>query len=336
MRILVTGGAGYIGSHTLLELLSKEYLPIVVDNFSNSHPNALKRVENISGKAFPFFDETLLHSGSISKIFKEFLPEAVVHFAGAKAVGESEKNPLFYYENNVFGTLNLLKAMDSIGCKKIIFSSSATVYGTPRYLPYDEKHDLAPVNPYGRTKYFIEELIRDWASTDGEKSAVFLRYFNPAGAHKSGEIGEDPLGIPGNLIPFISQVAIGKYEELKIFGADFETPDGTGVRDYIHVSDLADGHIEALRYLRKNTGIEIINLGSGKGYSVMEVLSVYRQICGREIPYSIVPRRKGDLASYFAQTEKAKKLLNWSASRSLEDMCRDSWNWQIKNPTGYE
>ena len=335
MRVLVTGGAGYIGSHTMLEILAADHTPLVVDNFSNASPVALERVARLSNRPFDHRVGSLTDGAAIRQIVEEFQPQAVIHFAGLKAVGESEQKPLSYYEENVFGTIQLLKAMDAAGCKQIVFSSSATVYGEPQYLPFDEAHPLSPVNPYGRTKFFIEEILRDWAATDPAKSVMLLRYFNPVGAHPSGQIGEDPRDIPNNLVPFIAQVAVGRRDRLMVFGNDYDTPDGTGIRDYIHVSDLASGHVAALDYASRHAGVEAINLGTGRGHSVMEVLATFGRAAGRDIPHEVAPRRRGDIAEFYANTDKAKSLLNWRATRSLDDMCESVWRWQSQNPKGY-
>ena len=336
MRVLVTGGAGYIGSHTLVELLSADHEVMVVDNFANASPIALDRVERLTNKTFETVEASIGDQASIHQIFQDFRPDAVIHFAGLKAVGQSEEQPLIYYDNNVTGTLHLLKAMDASGCKQIIFSSSATVYGTPHYLPYDESHPIQPVNPYGRTKYFIEEIIKDWAAVDASLSALLLRYFNPVGAHISGQIGEDPMGIPNNLMPYIQQVAVGRREKLNVFGDDYDTPDGTGVRDYIHVTDLAKGHVAALDYCAKNIGVEAVNLGTGQGYSVLEIVAAFERGSGQSIPYEIAPRRQGDIAMFYADPRKAKTMLNWQANLTLDDMAQDSWRWIADNPQGYE
>ena len=335
MKILVTGGAGYIGTHTLLPLLQADHDVCVLDNFSNASPEALSRVGRLSNKSFDQLEGSITDSAVLSKIMNDFQPEAVIHFAGLKAVGESEVIPLRYYAENVFGTIQLLDAMDQIGCKQIVFSSSATVYGVPDYLPYDEGHPLKPVNPYGRTKYFIEEIIRDWAATDLEKSAVLLRYFNPVGNDRSGMIGEDPMGIPNNLMPYIAQVAVGRRDKLMVYGNDYDTIDGTGVRDYIHVSDLADGHVRALSYAAAHKGVEAFNLGAGKGYSVLEVLKAFEKASGQAIPYETASRRKGDIDEVVANPAKAKNLLGWEAWLGIDEMCADVWHWQSKNPKGY-
>lgn len=335
MRILVTGGAGYIGTHTLLPLLAADHELCVVDNYANASPIALERVARLSNRQFRSETASLTNGPALSDICADFMPEAVIHFAGLKAVGESENIPLRYYEENVFGTIELLKAMDRVGCLNIVFSSSATVYGVPHYLPYDEAHPLKPFNPYGRTKYFIEEIIRDWAATDAAKSAVLLRYFNPVGAHPSGEIGEDPQGIPNNLMPFIAQVAVGRREKLLVYGNDYDTVDGTGVRDYIHVQDLAEGHVAALGYAAVNPGVQAINLGTGQGCSVLEMVAAFERVSGQKITLEIAPRRAGDIAQFWADPAQAKNLLGWEATRGIDEMCSDVWRWQSQNPTGY-
>ena len=335
MRIVITGGAGYIGSHTLLDVLAADHDAIIIDNYANSSPAALARAKTLSNRDFDHYDASINNQADLEAIFDKHRPEAVIHFAGLKAVGESEEIPLTYYEENVTGTVRLLKAMDKFDCKTIVFSSSATVYGLPDFLPFDESHPLRPINPYGRTKYFNEEIIRDWAGTDPEKSAILLRYFNPVGAHSSGMIGEDPNGIPNNLVPFIAQVAVGRRSHLNIFGDDYDTPDGTGIRDYIHVSDLAAGHLAALNYAKDQKGVEPINLGTGKGHSVLEMVKAFEKASGTAINYCIMPRRKGDLDSSYADTDKAEQLLGWRATKSIDDMCQDVWRWQSQNPNGY-
>ena len=335
MRIVITGGAGYIGSHTLLDVLAADHDAIIIDNYANSSPAALARAKTLSNRDFDHYDASINNQADLEAIFDKHRPEAVIHFAGLKAVGESEEIPLTYYEENVTGTVRLLKAMDKFDCKTIVFSSSATVYGLPDFLPFDESHPLRPINPYGRTKYFNEEIIRDWAGTDPEKSAILLRYFNPVGAHSSGMIGEDPNGIPNNLVPFIAQVAVGRRSHLNIFGDDYDTPDGTGIRDYIHVSDLAAGHLAALNYAKDHKGVEPINLGTGKGHSVLEMVKAFEKASGTAINYCIMPRRKGDLDSSYADTDKAEQLLGWRATKSIDDMCQDVWRWQSQNPNGY-
>jgi len=336
MRIVITGGAGYIGSHTLLDVLAADHDAIIIDNYANSSPAALARATTLSNSDFDHYNASINNQADLEAIFDKHRPEAVIHFAGLKAVGESEEIPLTYYEENVTGTVRLLKAMDKFDCKTIVFSSSATVYGLPDFLPFDESHPLRPINPYGRTKYFNEEIIRDWAGTDPEKSAILLRYFNPVGAHSSGMLGEDPNGIPNNLVPFIAQVAVGRRSHLNIFGDDYDTPDGTGIRDYIHVSDLAAGHLAALNYAKYHKGVEPINLGTGKGHSVLEMVKAFEKASGTPINYRIMPRRKGDLDSSYADTDKAEQLLGWRATKSIDDMCQDVWRWQSQNPNGYE
>ncbi|MDC2981498.1 UDP-glucose 4-epimerase GalE [SAR116 cluster bacterium] len=327
MRILVTGGAGYIGSHTLIELLARGHELFVIDNYANSSPEVLSVVQEITGKSFRSDKVDITDEPAMGEVFSAFGPEAVIHFAGLKAVGESEELPLHYYEVNVGGSVALLKCMSAHGCNSIIFSSSATVYGEPQYLPYDEAHPLAPVNVYGRTKYFIEEIIRDWARAGEGRKGILLRYFNPVGAHPSGKIGENPRGIPNNLMPFISQVATGVREQLKVFGGDYDTVDGTGVRDYLHVCDLADGHVAALDYLRNCDGVEAFNLGTGNGVSVLELVSAFEEASGQKIPYQIVDRRAGDVATSFADASRALELMNWSTKRGVPEMCEDAWNW---------
>lgn len=327
MRILVTGGAGYIGSHTLIELLARGHELAVIDNYTNSSPEVLSAVQEITGKLFRSDTIDITDELAMGEVFADFGPEAVIHFAGLKAVGESEELPLHYYEVNVGGSVALLKCMSAHGCNSIIFSSSATVYGEPQYLPYDESHPLAPVNVYGRTKYFIEEIIRDWAKAGEVRKAILLRYFNPVGAHPSGKIGENPRGIPNNLMPFISQVATGVREQLKVFGGDYDTVDGTGVRDYLHVCDLADGHVAALDYLEQCNGVEAFNLGTGNGVSVLELVSAFEEASGQAIPYQIVDRRAGDVATSFADASRALDLMKWYTKRGVAETCQDAWNW---------
>jgi len=335
MRIVVTGGAGYVGSHTLVDLLAGSHDVMVVDNFANSSPIALDRVRQLSNHKFDQLEADIADESAMRQMMADFRPEAVIHFAGLKAVGESEADPITYYRVNVGGTLSLLRVMESAGCAAIVFSSSATVYGTPHYLPYDETHPLSPVNPYGRTKYFIEQIIRDWTRADARRKGVLLRYFNPVGAHESGLIGEDPLGLPNNLLPFIAQVAVGRRDELSVFGNDYDTPDGTGVRDYIHVADLARGHVAAVDYLERCDGVEAFNLGTGKGVSVLEMIRAFELASGRTIPHRIAGRRPGDLPAYWAAPDLAAKRLNWTARLGLADICRDAWTWQSQNPDGY-
>lgn len=336
MTILVTGGAGYIGSHTCVELLNAGYDIVVVDSFCNSKPEALKRVSEITGKEFPIYNVDLLQKEELETVFSEHEIEAVIHFAGLKAVGESVAIPLRYYHNNITGTLMLCEVMQAYGVKKIVFSSSATVYGTPERVPISEDFPLQATNPYGRTKLMIEEILRDLYVSDSEWSISLLRYFNPIGAHPSGRIGEDPNGIPNNLMPYITQVAVGKLKELRVFGNDYPTVDGTGVRDYIHVVDLAIGHVKALEKVMNTTGVEAYNLGTGRGYSVLELVSAFEKVTGIKIPYKIVDRRPGDVAISYADPTKAKEELGWVATRGIEEMCRDAWRWQSNNPNGYE
>lgn len=335
MRVLITGGAGYIGSHTLLEILNAEYDACVFDNFSNSDPIALERVGELTNRNFDLVTADIRDDQALKNAFKDFEPEAVIHFAGQKAVGESVADPLKYYEQNVQGTISLLKAMDVAQCRKIVFSSSATVYGEPIYLPYDEKHPCSPSNPYGRTKLFIEEIIRDWAKSNTDISAVLLRYFNPVGAHLSGRIGEDPNGVPNNLMPFISQVAVGRRQELLVFGNDFDTADGTGLRDYIHVVDLAKAHVAAIEYTSKNCGVEAINVGTGRGATVLGLVKAFEAASERRIPFRFTTRRDGDVSASYSDPSKARKLLNWQAQFTLSDMCESAWKWQSSNPDGY-
>lgn len=333
-KILVTGGAGFIGSHTCVELLNAGYEVIVLDNLINSKEASIERIKKITDKDVQFYKTDLLDYEGTLRVFSENNIDAVIHFAGLKAVGESVEKPLAYYENNITGTLNLLKAMKISGCKKIVFSSSATVYGVNNTVPYTEDMPTSATNPYGYTKVMIEQMLKDIAFADKEWSVVALRYFNPIGAHESGLIGENPKGIPNNLVPYIAQVALGKLASLRVFGDDYDTPDGTGVRDYIHVVDLAKGHLAALKYSDENKGFQPINLGTGKGSSVLEVAKAYEKACGKEIPIVITPRRAGDIAWSYADTALAKKLLNWEAESGLEKMCEDSWNFTVKNPEG--
>lgn len=336
MTILVTGGAGYIGSHTCVELLNAGWDIVVIDNFCNSKPEALKRIREITGKDFKFYEVDLLDKAGLERVFSENKVDAVIHFAGLKAVGESVQIPLRYYHNNITGTVILLEVMQTYNVKRIVFSSSATVYGVPKSLPITEDAPLGATNPYGRTKLMIEEILRDVHVSDPEWSIALLRYFNPIGAHPSGRIGEDPNGIPNNLMPYITQVAVGKLEELKVFGDDYPTPDGTGVRDYIHVVDLAVGHLKALERVLSTTGVDAFNLGTGRGYSVLEVVKAFEKASGKKIPYTIVGRRPGDVAALYADPTKAEKVLGWRAERGIEEMCADAWRWQSLNPNGYE
>ncbi|WP_227937392.1 UDP-glucose 4-epimerase GalE [Alkalihalobacillus deserti] len=334
--ILVTGGAGYIGSHTCVELLEAGYEIVVVDNFSNSKIESIKRVKKITGKDFAFYEVDLLDKAALEPVFVENKIEAVIHFAGLKAVGESVAMPLQYYYTNVTGTLVLSELMQKYNVKKIVFSSSATVYGMPERVPIVEDFPLSATNPYGRTKLMIEEILRDLYVSDQEWSMALLRYFNPIGAHISGMIGEDPNGIPNNLMPFITQVAVGKLDELKVFGNDYPTVDGTGVRDYIHVVDLAKGHLKALEKVMNSTGADAYNLGTGNGYSVIEMVEAFEKASQRSVPYQLVDRRPGDVAICYADPSKAKAVLGWAATKGIEEMCADSWRWQNTNPNGYE
>ncbi len=338
MSILVSGGAGYIGSHTVLKLLENGYEVVVFDNLSNSSEESLNRVQKLAGKSLKFYKADMLDKAAIDRIFEEN-PDitALIHFAGLKAVGESVAKPIEYYKNNIGGTITLLESMKEHGVKNIIFSSSATVYGEPEFVPITEDCPKGVcTNPYGWSKSMIEQILTDVHTADSEWNVVLLRYFNPIGAHQSGLIGEDPQGIPNNLVPYIAQVAVGKREHLNVFGNDYKTHDGTGVRDYIHVCDLADGHIKALEKISsKNGGVLIYNLGTGIGYSVLDVLKAYNKACGRELPYVICPRRPGDTDASYSDPSLAEKELGWKAEYSIDDMCRDSWNWQKNNPNGY-
>ncbi|MDO4543280.1 MAG: UDP-glucose 4-epimerase GalE [Clostridia bacterium] len=334
--VLVSGGAGYIGSHTCVELLNAGYEVICVDDLRNSKEQVMERIERITGKQPIFFRIDLCNYDALDRVFHSYKIDAVIHFAGLKAVGESVEKPLEYYSNNLNATINLLRCMELYGVNKIVFSSSATVYGNPKTVPITEDADRWCTNPYGWTKYMSEQIISDWCVANKDASAMLLRYFNPIGAHKSGLIGEDPNGIPNNLLPYICQVSAGKLEYLRVYGDDYDTPDGTGVRDYIHVVDLARGHINALKYLDGASGCECVNLGTGVGYSVLEVVKAYSEACGKEIPYKIVGRRAGDIATCYAATDKARELLNWQAELNLHDMCASAYNWQCKNPNGYE
>ncbi|MGQ8824380.1 UDP-glucose 4-epimerase GalE [Bacillus sp. NA_146.1] len=336
MAILITGGAGYIGSHTCIELLNNNYKIIVVDNLSNSSIESLNRVKEITGKQFEFYKESVLNREKMNEIFLENNIEAVIHFAGFKAVGESTTIPLAYYYNNIISTIVLCDVMQKHHVKKFIFSSSATVYGIPKTSPITEEFPLSVTNPYGQTKLMIEQIMRDVAKADDEWSIALLRYFNPFGAHKSGRIGEDPNGIPNNLMPYVTQVAVGKLKELNIFGNDYPTKDGTGVRDYIHVVDLAKGHVKALEKVLETKGIEAYNLGTGKGYSVLEMIKAFEEVSGKKIPYKVIGRRPGDVAVCFADVSKAKRELGWEAEYGLEEMCVDSWRWQVNNKNGYQ
>ena len=327
MSILVTGGAGYIGSHTCVELLEKGEEIVIVDNFSNSKPEVLDKIKDITGKKFKFYEVDLLDKTKLEKVFQDNHIEEVIHFAGLKAVGESVKKPIEYYHNNITGTLVLLELMKKYNCKKIVFSSSATVYGNPKTVPIKEDFPLSTTNPYGSTKLMIEQILKDVAVADNEFSCILLRYFNPIGAHESGLIGENPNGIPNNLMPYIARVATGQYEKLNVFGNDYDTPDGTGVRDYIHVVDLAKGHIKAIEKARNMKGVEAYNLGTGKGYSVLDLVKTFEKVNHVTVKYEIVPRRPGDIAICYADTSKAREELGWVAEKDIEDMCRDTWNF---------
>lgn len=335
MNVLVTGGAGYIGSHTVLELLNEGHEVIVIDNLSNSSKEALRRVQEITGKDVTFYKEDLLNKQQVDNIFTNHSIDSVIHFAGYKAVGESVAKPLMYYDNNITGTIYLCEVMNKHKVRNIVFSSSATVYGDPHKVPITEDFPLSATNPYGRTKLFIEYILKDLHVADESWNIALLRYFNPVGAHKSGKIGEDPNDIPNNLMPYVSQVAVGKLKELAIFGDDYPTHDGTGVRDYIHVVDLAIGHLKALTKLNSNPGLSVYNLGTGKGSSVLDMVKAFEKASGKKIPYKIAPRRPGDIAECYADPSKAEKELGWKATRNIEEMCEDTWRWQSKNPNGY-
>lgn len=335
MSILVTGGAGYIGSHTCVELINSGYEVIVLDNLSNSSEVSLKRVEKITGKKIKFYKADLLDRKEVNKVFQNETIDTVIHFAGLKAVGESVKKPLEYYYNNLTGTLVLCDIMRKWGVKKIVFSSSATVYGNPVTVPIREDFPLSVTNPYGRTKLMQEEIFQDLYKSDPEWNIILLRYFNPIGAHESGLIGEDPIGIPNNLVPYITQVAVGKLKEVNVFGNDYNTPDGTGVRDYIHVVDLAIAHVKAVEKLNTDSGLFVYNLGTGKGYSVLDMIKAFSDVCQKEIPYVVKPRRPGDIAICYADASLAKRELGWSAKFGLRKMCEDTWRWQKNNPNGY-
>lgn len=336
MSILVTGGAGYIGSHTCVELLNEGYEVVVVDNFVNSCFESIKRVEEITSKSVKFYEADIGDYDAMDKIFSAEKIESVIHFAGLKAVGESVQKPLEYYMNNITGTLVLCDVMRKHNVKNIVFSSSATVYGDPHTVPIKEDFPLSVTNPYGRTKLMLEDIFRDLYVADNVWNIVLLRYFNPVGAHKSGRIGENPKGIPNNLTPYITQVAVGKLAKLGVFGDDYNTPDGSGVRDYIHVVDLAIGHIRAIEKLKENKGVLTYNLGTGRGYSVLEMIKAFEKATGRPIPYEVKPRRAGDIATCYADSSKAKLELSWEAKRGLDEMCEDSWKWQSNNPNGYD
>ncbi|WKY43074.1 UDP-glucose 4-epimerase GalE [Eubacteriaceae bacterium ES2] len=337
MSILVTGGAGYIGSHTCIELLNEGYEVVVIDNFVNSSEVSIARVRKLTGKSIKFYNFDIRNKELLGKVFEENRIESVIHFAGLKSVGESVSKPIEYYRNNLVGTLVLCDVMEKYDCRNFVFSSSATVYGTPAFVPITEECPKGIVtNPYGQTKSMLEQILTDIYHSDNRWNLIILRYFNPIGAHKSGEIGEDPNGIPNNLVPYISQVAIGKLECLSVFGDDYDTIDGTGVRDYIHVADLAQGHVKAIKKLDENKGLLIYNLGTGQGYSVLQVIKAYEKVCGRKINYKFVKRRIGDVACCYADSSRAKCELGWEAINGIEEMCEDSWRWQTKNPNGYK
>lgn len=336
MKILVTGGTGYIGSHTCVELIQEGHMPVIIDNLYNSSPKVIDVIEQLTGTRPVFYSDDIRDENALRRIFSEHPDIAcVIHFAGLKAVGESVRKPLEYYDNNVGGTVTLCRVMQDVGIKNIIFSSSATVYGDPATVPILENFPLSVTNPYGRTKLMLEEILQDLHVADSDWNVVLLRYFNPIGAHESGDLGEDPNGIPNNLMPYIAQVAIGRLEKLRVFGNDYPTPDGTGVRDYIHVVDLAKGHVAALQKTVGHQGVSIYNLGTGKGYSVLEVLHEFEKACGKTLPFEITPRRAGDIATCYADPSKAKDELGWVATRDMERMCTDHWNWQKKHPNGF-
>ena len=337
MNVLVTGGAGYIGSHTCVELLEKGYGVVVVDNLCNSNPESLRRVEALTGKTVKFYEGDVRDEQLLEKIFRENTIDCVIHFAGLKAVGESVSLPWKYYDNNLNSTLVLTKVMEKVGMKKLIFSSSATVYTADNEMPLQETSRTGGcTNPYGWTKYMTEQILSGMAFADKDWSVCLLRYFNPIGAHESGRIGEDPRGIPNNLMPYITQVAVGRREKLSVYGNDYDTHDGTGVRDYIHVVDLAKGHVAAVDYVSQNSGCEVFNLGTGTGYSVLDMVKAFRDVNQVELPYQIVERRPGDIGTCYADPKKSQELLGWKAEKTLSDMCRDAWNWQKNNPMGYE
>lgn len=335
MNILVTGGAGYIGSHTCVELLNAGYDIVVLDNLSNSSEKSLEAIKALTGKDFPFYKVDMLDYEGMEKVFKENKIDSIIHFAGLKAVGESTQIPIKYYHNNITGTLHMLDLMEKYDVNNVVFSSSATVYGMPKTVPITEDFPLSTTNPYGSTKLMIEQIMTDVQKANPKLSVTLLRYFNPIGAHKSGTMGEDPKGIPNNLLPYVAQVAVGKLEKVHVFGNDYPTSDGTGVRDYIHVVDLALGHLKAIEKKSNIPGVHIYNLGTGNGYSVLEIIKAFSKACGKELPYQIDPRRPGDIAECYADPAKAKNELDWEATRGIEEMCEDSWRWQKNNPNGY-
>lgn len=335
-KVLVTGGAGYIGSHTTLELLNGGFEPVIVDNFSNSHPEAVRKLGAIAGKEIPFIEADLCDAEALEAVFAAHNFDAVIHFASLKAVGESVEKPLDYYRNNLVSTLNLCEAMQRHGVKQMVFSSSATVYGDPETVPITEDAPIRATNPYGQTKVMIEQILKDWVAGQPGLQVTCLRYFNPVGAHESGQIGEDPNGIPNNLLPYVSQVAVGKLEKVRVFGNDYDTPDGTGVRDYIHVVDLAKGHVAALNHMPPPGTWATYNLGTGRGISVLEVIKAFEQACGKAIPYEVVGRRPGDIATCYADPSKANTELEWRAAKTFEEACADAWRWQSQNPEGFK
>lgn len=335
MRVLVTGGAGYIGSHTVVELLGQGHEVAIVDNFDNGSPVALERVRELTNGAMQVHEADVRDNGTLTRIAEAFRPEAVIHFAGLKSVGESTEKPVEYYDVNVGGSLSLLRAMEVAGCHRIIFSSTATVYGEPAYLPYDEAHPIRPISPYARSKVIVEQVLADWAAAQDGRIALNLRYFNPVGAHPSGRIGEDPQGVPNNLMPFLAQVATGARDRLRVFGDDYETRDGTGIRDYIHVVDLARAHVAALHRATEASGAENYNIGTGRGYSVREMHAAFSRVVGRDLPIEIVARRAGDVAEMSADCSRALEMMGWSAQLGLDDMVESVWNWQSANPYGY-
>ena len=335
MKILVTGGTGYIGSHTCLQLIEKGWQPVIIDSLVNSKISVLERIQKITGTRPPFIEGDVRDANFLQKVLKEHAIEAVIHFAGLKAVGESVNLPLKYYDNNVNGSVVLMEAMKQCNVKTLVFSSSATVYGNSSVPPWNEHVATSPTNPYGQSKLMVDQIMADVAVSDATCSMTSLRYFNPVGAHPSGLMGEDPQGIPNNLMPFLAQVAVGRREALQVFGTDYPTPDGTGVRDYIHVIDLASGHIAALAYAQSRSGHHIFNLGSGQGISVLEMQRAFSKACGRDLPFVLSPRRPGDVAAYWADPQHAQSTLNWKANKSIDDMCQDTWRWQSQNPNGY-
>ncbi|MDR3430140.1 UDP-glucose 4-epimerase GalE [Silvimonas sp.] len=335
MHVLLTGGAGYIGSHTYIELLAAGFTPVIFDNFCNAKPEVLNRLETITGKPVEWVNADIRDRKALDEAFNRWPIGAVIHFAGLKAVGESVQKPLAYYDNNVVGTVRLLEAMSAANVKQLVFSSSATVYGDPHAVPINEDFPLSATNPYGRSKLMIEDMLRDLFRSDSSWHLALLRYFNPVGAHASGLIGEDPQGIPNNLMPFVAQVAVGKRDKLSVYGHDYPTPDGTGVRDYIHVVDLAKGHVKALQKLAQGSGTVTVNLGTGLGYSVLDMIKAFEVASGKSVPYQLVDRRPGDIAACYADPALARSELGWQAEKTLEDMCRDSWRWQSGNPNGF-